>query len=216
MRIVVFTCAFGETDAVKAPTLVSPDVRYVALTGPQNAPRVYPYERVVVDCEASVAAERLMSRQVKILADHPALGDADVVLWHDAAFRMDSDPEEVVELALTDNNMVAFKHPDRSQIEDEAERIAHWGMVPLEAMKRQCVTYRGEGFRQKAITSTGFCVRRRNAQIRAFNELWWAEVQRWGWRDQMSVDYSLWRTRVQPAYIEGHYRDNPFARFHKW
>ena len=41
MRIVVFTCAFGETDAVKAPTLVSPDVRYVALTGPQNAPRTW-------------------------------------------------------------------------------------------------------------------------------------------------------------------------------
>ena len=216
MRVVVFTCAFGETDAVKAPTVVNPDVKYVALTGAQNAPRVYPYERVVVNCERSVDAERLKSREVKILADHPALAGADVTLWHDAAFRMDTDPVELVGLALTDRNMVAFIHPDRTQIEDEAVAIAHWGHVSLDVALAQCAAYRAEGFVQGAITSTGLCVRRRNAQIRAFNEFWWAQVRRWGWRDQMSVDYSLWRTRVQPAYIEGHYRDNPFARFHKW
>lgn len=210
MRVIVFTSMIGDTDQLKRPTVVNRDVRYVCFTDQRQA--VAPYELVRVPMPTG-ADPRLTSRQIKITANHPALDDADVTVWHDAAFRMDSDPVTVVSTVLTDSNMVAFKHPHRTQIEDEAIAIDRWGWVPMATMQTQIAAYRGEGFQQQHITSTGLCFRRRTPQIEAFNAYWWSQVVKWGWRDQMSVDYALWKTGVQATYIPGHYRDNTYAKW---
>jgi hypothetical protein len=175
-----------------------------------------PYECVRVEDREQLGA-RLLSRRLKILVNHPSLDHPDAVLWHDAAFRMDYDPVRLVEEWLTaDVHVLAFKHPHRTQIEEEAVAIAKWGWVPLETLQAQVATYRAEGFRQTMITSTGLCLRRLTPQVRAFNALWWAEVRRWGWRDQMSVDYAIWKAGLTLRYIPGHYRDNSYCKWHTW
>jgi hypothetical protein len=208
MRVIVFTCMVGKTDPLKRPTVINRNVRYVCFTDQSQV--VSPYQLVRVPTGTD---PRLTSRQIKITADHPALADADVTVWHDAAFRMDSDPVRVASTVLTDCNMVAFKHPHRTQIEDEAIAIDKWGWVPMATMQAQIAAYRAEGFTQDHITSTGLCFRRRTPQIAAFNARWWEEVARWGWRDQMSVDYALWKTGVRATYIPGHYRNNSYAKW---
>jgi len=210
MRVTVFTAIFGQTDPLLQPTVVMAGVDYVVLSDRDHA--VWPYRSVRVD--AAALGPQLTSRRVKILADHPALGEPDMVLWHDAAFRMDCDPVKLA-LGLPDDvDLVAFRHPHRSQIEDEGTAIANYGWVPRDRVLAQVAAYRAEGFRQDCITSTGFCLRRRTPAVQAFNLFWWAEVERWGWRDQMSVDYAIWRTGVRLSYIPGHYRDNPYAKWH--
>ncbi len=213
MTLTVFTCIVGKTDTLKRPTVINPNVRYVCLSDqPQAVP---PYQYVPID--ASTLGPRLLSRKLKILADHPSLEQPDVVLWHDAAFRMDYEPIRLTTEALSDGiDMLAFRHPHRTQIEDEAAAIAKWGWVPLETLQRQVATYRAEGFRQDMISSTGFWLRRLTPAVQAFSRFWWAEVERWGWRDQMSVDYAIWRTGVRLKYIPGHYRHNPYAKWHTW
>jgi len=214
MTLTVFTAVVGRTDQLKLPTVVNPSARYVCFSDRPQA--VAPYKCVPVD--AAEIGPRLLSRRLKILADHPALGDPDVVLWHDAAFRMRVDPLALAAKAFAGDavDMVAFIHPHRSQIEDEAVAIAGHGWIPKAVLDRQVATYRGEGFTQTAITSTGFSLRQMTPRVRAFNRLWWNEVARWGWRDQMSVDYAAWKTGLRTAYIPGHYRDNPYAQWYKW
>lgn len=214
MKLTVVTAIVGTTDALKRPTVVNPRVRYVCLSDRPQAIR--PYKCILVGDPHGLGAP-LLSRQLKILIDHPALDAPDVVLWHDAAFRLDYDPVRLIDEWLSpDVNMLAFQHPHRTQIEDEARAIAKWGWLPLETMQRQIAQYRGEGFRQAMITSTGFCLRRLTPKIRAFNAFWWDEVRRWGWRDQLSVDYAIWRCGIRLRYIPGHYRDNPYAKWHTW
>jgi len=208
VKLTAFTCIVGQTDGLKVPTHVNPAVRYVVLSDrPHNVP---PYEYVHIPGNGGA---RLLSRSIKILADHPALGQPDVLLWHDAAYRLDCDPMAVAAEALDGCELVAFRHPHRAQIEDEAFAIAKHGYVPLEQVQKQAAAYRAEGFVQWAITSTGFCLRRRTERVRAFNATWWAEVERWCWRDQMSVDFALWKAGLRPCYIPGHYRDNPHAKW---
>lgn len=211
MKLTAFTCLVGDTpDELRAPTVVNPAVRYVVLADRDVS--VAPYECVRVADELGLGG-RLLSRRIKILADHPALGAPDVTLWHDAAFRLDCDPIAVAAQALEPNVMLALRHPHRDQIEDEAHAIARHGYAPLDRLLAQAASYRREGFRQSAITSTGFCLRRHTPQVMAFNRIWWSEVLGWCWRDQMSVDYSLWRAGLAPTYIEGHYKHNPFAKW---
>jgi hypothetical protein len=210
MRLTVFTAVIGDTDMLRPPRAIASGVRYVCFTDHPSV-RQRPYEIVRVEAPNG---PRLCSREVKILANHPALGSPDVTLWHDAAYELRCDVVAVATDCLNGHDLVAFKHPHRTQIEDEAIAIAKHGYVPLPIMQTQAAQYRAEGFVQTAITSTGFCLRRRTPQVEAFNALWWAEVARWGWRDQMSVDYALWRCGLTAHYIRGHYRDNPYARWY--
>jgi hypothetical protein len=208
MRVTVFTAVLGQTDPLRACVPV-PGVRYVVLTDRPLA--VPPYETVPYFASDS----RLASRHLKICANHPTLGDADVTLWHDAACQLRCDPLAVAAAALAGGvDVCAFKHPHRSRIEDEAEAVARLGYMPRAVTLAQVAHYRAAGFvDQTAITSTGFCLRRRTPAVEVWQRLWWDEVERWGWRDQLSVDYALWRSGVQVRYLTGHYRDNPHAKW---
>ena len=90
MKVVVFTAVIGATpDCVRVPGFISPSVRYVCLSDRRSSP--FPYRHVPVTVPSGLSAQ-LYARQLKILADHPALEGADVLLWHDAAFRLTMDP----------------------------------------------------------------------------------------------------------------------------
>jgi Protein of unknown function (DUF616) len=207
MKITVFTTVLGDTDALRPATVINRRVRYVVFA--DRVLHVPPYECVWL--EPSPLGPCLRSRQLKILMDHPALEAPDVVLWHDAAFRLRCDPLAVAAETLTGEDLVAFRHPHRTQIEDEARAIGQLGLMAPATLAAQIASYRAEGFTQQAITSTGFSLRRVTATITAFNRAWWDEVARWGYRDQMSVDYCLWRAGLRVRYLPGHYRDNPHA-----
>jgi len=206
MRVIVFTCVIGKTDALKRPNAINKGVRYVCFSDRSQV--VAPYELVRVPTGVD---PRLTSRQIKIAADHPVLAEADATFWHDAAFRLECDPVRLATDLLSDSNMVALKHPHRTQIEDEALAIDQWGYVPMATMQAQIAAYRADGFQQSHITSTGLCIRRTTPALAAFNAFWWQQVQQWGWRDQMSVDYAMWKTGVTATYMPGHYRNNKYA-----
>jgi hypothetical protein len=186
-------------------------VRYLSFAdAPLNVP---PYQTIPYD--AGALGPRLASRQLKICADHPALEGAEVTLWHDAAFQLQCNPLTLAEGALLTSDVVAFRHPHRNRIEAEAEAVASLGYMPRDIVRRQVAAYRAAGFtHQHAITSTGFCLRRKTPQVEAWQQAWWHEVMLWGWRDQLSVDYALWKTELAVLYIAGHYRHNPYAVWH--
>jgi hypothetical protein len=213
--LTVFTTLFGRTDHLYPPLTSNPRIRYCCFTDYQHTQAIpAPYLPIYVD--SSRLGPALTSRQIKILADHPALDDPDVTLWHDAAYEILVDPYAVAKLALRGDDILAMRHPHRSSIVDEAAVIARLGYMPADVLARQVAAYRAAGFvdQQRCITSTGYCIRRMSEPVRAFNRRWWAEVERWGWRDQMSIDYALWHTNLRVTYISGHYRDNPYAQWY--
>lgn len=207
--VVVYTTVLGTTDPLR-PCLPRPGVRYLVFA--DRDVHVVPYTCIRVDVGALGA--RLASRQLKILANHPALLESPVTLWHDAAFQLRCHPLTLAQQSLNGHDVVAFRHPHRTQIADEAEAIAKLGYMPAAVLQAQVASYTAAGFTQSAITSTGFCLRRRTPAVEAWQAVWWAEVAQWGWRDQMSVDYALWRTGQSVTYIPGHYRDNPHAHWY--
>jgi len=203
----VFTAVLGDTDPLRRPLIVVPDVRYVCFS--DRAVHVPPYETIrIVPAEGP----RLTSRRLKILADHPALESPEFSLWHDAAFTLTSNPRGLVTL-MDGADLLALQHPHRSTIAEEAEAIATLGYVDRTLLDRQVAAYTALGFTQRAITSTGLCLRRHTMPIANFNRIWWAEVRKWHWRDQMSVDFARWLTATKVRYLTGHYRDNPYARW---
>lgn len=211
MRVTVFTTVLGLTDPLRTPRHYNAQARYIVFA--DQLVRVPPYELVRVP-PADRHRSRLLSRMLKILANHPAIGKPDFVLWHDAAFQLHCDPIAIADTVPADVEMVAFRHPHRDTIEAEAEAIAKLKYVTPEVLQQQVRDYRAEGFPpQEGISSTGFSLRRTTPHVAEFNEVWWKEVRDRCWRDQMSVDYAIWKTGLKAQYIPGHYRDNPHAKW---
>ena len=215
MRVTVFTALVGETpDIVRAPGCITSGVRYVCLSDRRTSP--FPYMHVPVTVPIDLPAH-LFARRLKILADHPALGSPDVTLWHDAAFRLHLDPALIARQTLAGysaRDILALRHPDRTDIEAEATAIVRCGYADTATVTAQAAFYRSAWPAQTVLTTTGYLFRRRSERVDAFNAFWWAEVARWCYRDQMSVDYAMWQTGMLCHYLPGHYRDNAFAKWH--
>lgn len=202
--IVVYTAALGETDTVRPPAMVDPDVRYLCFS---DRPCVAPYEHIATE---TTEQPQLAARRLKILADHPILRAADLVLWHDASYRLLRRFGWLVR-GLTEADVVAMRHPRRVRIEDEAAVIAKYGYVTDGEAAAIVAGYRAQGFSDQVLTATGLLGRRPTKAVAAFNAIWWSEAQRWNGRDQASMDYAAWMAPVRVAHVPGTVRNNKYA-----
>lgn len=204
MKLIVYTAAIGETDTVQAPAVIDPQVEYVCFS---DRPCPAPYERIAVPTEADGTPA---SRFYKILASHPRLQQAEATLWHDASYRLTS-ALDWARKELLWANAIAMRHPRRDRIEDEAIAIARWGHVTTTRALALVAEYRAAGFHAQELTSGGLIARRVSPQMTEMNARWWAEVQRWHYRDQACLDYVAWATNVGIAHVSGTVRNNPYA-----
>ena len=214
-RVVVYTAWTGQYEDQVRPPRCGPcdNVEFYCYTDdphwsvPGWTPRLVP----PAPCPA------LQARRIKILGQQ--LFDADISLWLDASFELYVDPRQIIDRWIPPANIVALPHPDRQTYIEEGHEIVRLGLAPADAIERQITQYTIEGFdasQQQRITSTGFLLRRHTAGVLHFNRTWWHLFEAAGHtRDQMSVDYALWLTGQTPAYIGGHYRDNPYARYYR-
>lgn len=210
--IVVVTALIGPTESAPPAKEGIPGTRFVAYADREvpgwtqrEAPKGYPRQ----------AARRA---KMVVLDDFPR---EQWSIWIDASFDLIADPREVIiAAAMTGCDVVAFRHPDRCRIKDEGREVVKQGLAPKDLVHRQLESYRLAGFDrddnpQKALTTTGFLVRRHTDAAHAFTRRWHDEIEHWTIRDQLSVDYAAWRTGVEIGYFHGHYRDNAFARYNR-
>jgi ferredoxin len=101
------------------------------------------------------------------------------------------------------------RHPGRPDIYAEAaycrrDAGALGFDAPLQdAIDAQVERYRAAGFPGTPFFAGGIIVRRENAAVRAFNELWWREFRTGGRRDQFSLAYAIWKSGVRVHIVEG-------------
>lgn len=153
------------------------------------------------------------ARLVKIKAAE-VFDDYDASLWLDAAYEFTGDPNAVFEGVA---DIAALRHPDRSNVIEEGRDIVSLGKADAVNVAEQLEQYQRFIKRQLTLTTTGLLVRIHKPRVRFFNRKWMVELDRCGhFRDQMSVDYVAWRYGVGIQYLDGHYRDNPYAKWHSY
>lgn len=206
MRLIIYTARMGsESDDPRPPAVIDPLARYLCFS---DAPvDVAPYEWVYVPAEVNA---RLASRRLKCLADHPALADADVTLWHDASYRL-LQSADWTRRALKRADLTMMAHPRRTRIEDEAIAIARWGYLTPDAALALVAGYRAAGFTDNVLSASGLLGRKMSDVVRAFNAAWWNQVLCWNGRDQAATDFAAWQVGAVVKHVPGAVRDNAFA-----
>ncbi|MES2341726.1 MAG: hypothetical protein V4597_08610 [Pseudomonadota bacterium] len=206
MIVVVYTAAFGTTDQVRAPLVVDPDAEYLCFTDGPLAPA--PYETIRMAGPGPTPF--LSAKRIKILADHRRLEAADLLVWHDASYKLLRTVRWAVR-RLAECDLVAMRHARRDRIEDEALAIARYRYVTSSRAEALVAGYRAEGFDLEGLSSGGLIGSRASAVAAAFRATWWAEALKWAGRDQGCLDYSAWKAGARIGYVKGNHRANPYA-----
>lgn len=207
MNLVVYSTIFGQTNPLHDPACPG-STRFVMFTDQDicstnwEVVKVPPLERPKRECRKHKQPSHLV------------FPDADVTLWIDAAFRLLVDPLEIVE--RFPHEFVAFRHPARQRISQEAGAIIRAGKALRGPIMDQLAAYNAQGWdtpanRQKVLTNGGFLLRRHTERVKAFNELWHHEVQTRTLRDQMSIDYCAWKAGLGITHLPGNVYSNEFC-----
>lgn len=210
--IAVYTTVFGNTKPLHEPHATK-GARFICFTDqPIDSPN---WDIVRVSLHSTPNRE---CRKLKQMS-HLAVPDATATLWMDSCFSLQVDLPELLD--RYPDSIVAFRHPHRNRIRDEAEAIVAHGKAPRDRIMAQLAAYQADGFDtdespQQRISCGGFLLRRHTPDVVRFNERWNDEVQSRTLRDQMSIDYAAWKTGVSIGYFDGNHLDNPLARFTRY
>ena len=217
-EVVVVTALLGAgPDQLNVPPPVEQGVRYVCVTDrTEGVPKGWD---AVDYAGPRVESSRQQARWVR--AHVPDLfPQAEATIWLDASFDFHVSPSCFVDrLRDLGTDMLAFRHPDRHRIRDEAAAIIEAGQITPIAAAEVLARYAADGFDtdrhpQTILTAGGVLVRGTHPRVTRFGETWWRELKRYGERfDQLSLDYCAREAGLTIGYLEGHYAEHQWLYF---
>src|SRR5688500_4216711 len=191
MRKLIYTTICGDVDDLKEPLKTTPGWDYLCLTdNPNLTSKTWDIEVV------KGGDPKKLSRYLKIKNHFP---EYDLSCFIDATFQIKQ--HSLDKFALSKREGIWLNsHPQRQCLYEEAEIVKSKGLDDPNLIDKQIEKYRAEGYpEQNGLFRCGIMVRNpKDSKITEMCDLWWDEVERGSWRDQISFPYACWRAGVTP------------------
>jgi hypothetical protein len=156
------------------------------------------------------------ARTPKILA-HDYVGEYDESLYIDNSVLLKRPPEELfAELLPAHTSMALMRHSYRELLSEEFDEVVRLKLDAWWACEEQRAHYEAvdPAVLQSQTLWHGIILRRHGDRVvRRTMELWWLHVMRYSRRDQLSLNFCLRATGLDPLV---HAYDNNDSPFHTW
>ena len=186
-RVCVYTCCFGQYDYL--PPILSPTshVDFLYFSDADFNSRQWARKK----CELIFSDPKLSANYYKILP-HKTLSDYDASIYIDANTLLFGNIDRFIQRWLTNHAFVAWRHPRRQDLYQEAEAILAQFRHAPEPVIEQIESYRAEGMGNgTGLVENSFLWRRhREPHLNRFMDDWWAEVSKFSKRDQLAQDFA--------------------------
>jgi hypothetical protein len=233
MTVAIYSAVFGAYDGIKDVVAQDVDCDLYYFTD-QKADRKTNWNVVHLDSVEDLDP-RVRSRWFKLMShrvfpfgrfDRQFVNQTDInpnkqydtVIWIDGSFGVESISfARDVEKLLYGSDILLFPHYLRKCIFEEAETLASIPKFQHLPVKEQVRRYEDLGFpRGGGLFETGVMARSTPQSLRSIqlNELWWSEIQRWTYRDQLSLPVSLKKSGATPISVPYTVYDNPWLKYH--
>ena len=222
MNKVIYTAIFGDYDYLERPQVVPKGFDFICFTDSEIKSDFWEVRKVTPLYQDSTRN----ARKYKILP-HRFLQNYDISIWMDGNFLIRGDLNELLDNYLSDVNFACHDHMNcaldpRNCVYQEAQAIIWLGENDPNKrykddptiIKTQVDKYFQEGYpRENGLIVSGVLLRKHNQKdVVTTMERWWEEIKYGSKRDQLSFDYSVWKTNLKYNYIEGDIRDNKYFK----
>jgi len=214
---IVYTAIFGGYDKLPEPEFIPDGWDFICFTDSDIKSNLWQVKKVPAIYEDPTRN----ARKYKILP-HRWFPQYEYSLWVDGNILIKNDINDLISymgkynLAVHDHNLNILD--PRNCVYKEAQTIFYLGQKngnykddPL-LIKNQMEKYLGEKYpANNSLAVTMQLLRKHNKQdcINAM-EKWWQEIKYGSKRDQLSFNYSMWKTDTSFIYLEGDSRDNKY------
>ena len=200
-KAVVFTAVFGDTDKLRDP-IPDPNCDYICFADQKVESQVFDVIRVKREyADAARDARRFKIRPhlCKELANYK------YSLWIDASGLLLV--QEVFGFAkqiLTSAPLALLRHPNNDDIYHETIRCKQAKKENPSLLDEQLAAYQGQGYPENAGLFAGGMILRLNQdpKVIEFNEHWWKEYCSYTRRDQISLNFLLWKLKFTVSEID--------------
>lgn len=134
-------------------------------------------------------------KKARYIKTHPHifLGEYDKTIWVDANLILLEDPLELVD----DAAFKLFKHPFRACIYKEAEELLKWG-IDSASINRWIPILQADKYPQdNGLVESNFMIRDNSFSTIDLDEKWWEIINRYSYRDQLSLNYLIWKYKYK-------------------
>lgn len=215
-KICVYTCITGDYDEMKEfPSVKEEGVDYYLFT---NNNKIRSNFWKVIDIENDGLDNIRLARKIKVLG-HSILDDYEITVWLDGASYLKDYVTKFIDqyCDLKTYSLIGFKHRERDCIYDEALECVKVKKEKREILERQILKYRKEGYPEHngLIESTVLIRRNHDKKLKKVMEDWFAEIQEFSYRDQISFNYVATKNHLNYKLLDMNVFDNEYFGWEK-
>lgn len=214
-KLVVYTAIMGRNgDQLRRPVNVSTDCDADFVCFSDVITRPADRWRVVKPVWSHSTCSRRTARYHKINS-HLLFPEAECSIWLDGTHQLTQSPEPLISSYLANHDFATFKHQQRNTVSAEVSACVRLRKEKSSVLAKQLNRYIRDGFLDKTgLFETGMLIRRHSDKVKRINELWWEEIKKGSFRDQVSLPYVVDQLGVKINRIFGSHRGCPHMRYY--
>jgi hypothetical protein len=190
----LYTAIFGDYDYLHEPDELKRKLNwdYICFTDNKNLKSNF-WRIVYTENESKVFVDNIKrARQLKTQF-HKYLFSYENIIWADARMIISGNLDDLL-YKLGNNDIMFLLHPNAKNTMDEINRVIHGKLEDNIVLDRIKNKYQNEGFKyNNGQFATGVLVFKNNERTTKFFDFWWNEIKNNSSRDQLSVNYSLFK-----------------------
>ena len=210
----VYTTLIGDYEKLnEQPVAASSRLPFICLT---DNPDLQSETWQIRHVKPLFGMDPVRSQRALKLCPYQYLPSFDASLYIDNSVLFKIEPEQFIERYLGDAGFCLAEHSFRESVLDEFLEVEAQSLDDPARIFEQLNHYTMEfpELLQERPYWTGILLRdHRNPKVRGMLELWWAHVQRYSRRDQLSINVALKESGISPAVLR---IDNLDLVFHAW
>ncbi|ONI47977.1 hypothetical protein AN644_03200 [Candidatus Epulonipiscium fishelsonii] len=196
VKIAIYTCIIGNYDLVKEPRYISSNCDYFIITD-QEVPKSSIWKKIDInkfenlkDFSASQKNRYIKFFPYKIFKNY------DYSIYIDGSIEIIADLTPLIAYLGT-SSIGLHKHEHRNCAYTEAKAIKYHKRYNPKEIDKQILKYSKEGFpKHYGLYDNTVIVRKHNEICKLIMQKWWKELNKYTFRDQLSLPYTLWKYNI--------------------
>ncbi len=195
----IYTYIIGNYDSLKEPDVRSRNWRYICYSDTAQDSNTWDVRQLDANWTRKLSSKQIASL-LKIEHYKFAPTESDLVITIDGSMQIYADLDEVVDALWEDGlDMVIASHPKRDCVYREAVTVLEKGFDSPTSVCPQMWRYFLRGYpAANGMYGTRMMIKNnRSENLRRMCEIWSQEYRRGSCRDQLSLNYAIWKARCE-------------------